>query len=254
MLTLKGDTRFCRGKDSSSARASIAASSSEYSARCPVSALAGLGRPRSGVAGLLTVRYGPKSLVASIGTFASAEVQVLSDCQAARVLQIDPSPFRNMKDISAFFPLNAGGSQTLEGKERMARSATYDAGHSQLSWMRRVEWADVLLTAAAAAGLYVSIRNYFDRLSGIQGEPGTLLVIVACGLLLFGLAVTVTTTSRGVLVTFQWLILLGAVLTALAGWFLMSWTLTVAMVVATGAQILRIALPELTGIRRAARA
>ena len=136
----------------------------------------------------------------------------------------------------------------------MARSATYDARYSQRSWMRRGDWADVLLTAAAAVGLYVSIRNYFDRLSGIQGEPGTLLVIVACGLLLLGLAVTVTATSRGVLVTFQWLILLGAVLTALAGWFLMSWTLTVAMVVATGAQILRMALSDLTGVRRAARA
>ena len=47
-------------------------------------------------------------------------------------------------------------------------------------------WPDYLLTAAAAVGLFVSIHDWFDRMSGIQKEPGTMLVIVACGLILAG--------------------------------------------------------------------
>lgn len=105
--------------------------------------------------------------------------------------------------------------------------------------LRGVRWADAILLLAAAVGLFVSMWNWFDRHSGIQGEPGTMLVIVACGLILFGLAVTVSTASRGVYRLFQWLILLGTVLTAIAAWFLMSWILMWAMVVATVAQIVR---------------
>lgn len=133
----------------------------------------------------------------------------------------------------------------------MVRSATYDP-HGQGSWIRDLGWADALLTAAATGGLYVSIWNYFDRLSGISNEPGTLLVIIACGLILTGLAVTVSTSSRGLQRVFHWLILLGTVLTALAGWFLMSWTLTGAMVLAAIAQIFRMAAPNGRDARLAA--
>ena len=103
-----------------------------------------------------------------------------------------------------------------------------------------VAWPDWLLTAAAAVGLFASIQAWFDWRSGIQGEPGTLLVIAACALILFGLAVTLMVGRDGIRRLFQWLILLGTVLTALAAWFLMSWVLLGAMIIATLAQILRL--------------
>ena len=103
-------------------------------------------------------------------------------------------------------------------------------------------WPDYLLTAAAAVGLFVSIHDWFDRMSGIQKEPGTMLVIVACGLILAGLWVVLVTPRRWVRRLFEGLILLGAVLTGIAAWFLMSWWLLGAMVVATLAQLIRLAL------------
>lgn len=107
------------------------------------------------------------------------------------------------------------------------------------SRVRSVAWSDWLLTAAAAVGLFASIQAWFDWRSGIQGEPGTLLVIAACALILFGLAVTAMVDRGGIRRLFQWLILLGAVLTALAAWFLMSWVLLGSMIVAALAQIVR---------------
>lgn len=40
-----------------------------------------------------------------------------------------------------------------------------------------------LILLAALAGLAVSVFNYFDRQSGIAGEPGTILVIVSTAIL-----------------------------------------------------------------------
>lgn len=40
-----------------------------------------------------------------------------------------------------------------------------------------------LIVVAAAAGLVVSIANYFNPQSGIAGEPGTILVIASTALL-----------------------------------------------------------------------
>lgn len=105
----------------------------------------------------------------------------------------------------------------------------------------REVWPEVVLMLAAAIGLFAAMHAYFDRSSGIQGEPGTLLVIIACALILFGLAVTAATDAGTVRRVFQWLIIVGAVLTALAAWFLMSWVLMVAMIVAAVAQIVRMA-------------
>ncbi|MET4632337.1 MULTISPECIES: hypothetical protein [Kaistia] len=41
-----------------------------------------------------------------------------------------------------------------------------------------------LMALAALAGLAVSIANYFNRDSGIAGEPGTLLVIASTAIML----------------------------------------------------------------------
>lgn len=141
---------------------------------------------------------------------------------------------------------------TAQRVQPMHQSAASDLQRQRPSMLGRFHWPDVVLALAAAVGLFASISDYFDRLSGIQHEPGTLLVIAACGLILLGLAVVLTTTSRAVMLVFQWLILLGTTLTAIAGWFLMSWILTGAMVVATIAQVIRMAAPESTGIRASA--
>lgn len=107
-----------------------------------------------------------------------------------------------------------------------------------------VDWLAALIAAAATVGLFAAISSWFDPASGIQGEAGTMLVLVASVLILVGLVVVTVTRARGVRRLFDWLILLGAVLTALAAWFLMSWVLMGAMIVAALVQIARLARPR----------
>lgn len=126
----------------------------------------------------------------------------------------------------------------------MTLSDTAGARWQAATRLRAVGWPDWLLTAAAAVGLFAAIQAWFDWRSGIQGEPGTLLVIAACALILFGLAVTTMLDRGWVRRLFQGLILIGAVLTALAAWFLMAWVVMGAMIVATLTQIARIARPR----------
>lgn len=102
-----------------------------------------------------------------------------------------------------------------------------------------VSWVDWLLLLAAGVALFAAIQAWFDWRSGIQGEPGTMLVIVASALLLFGQGVTDVVRRGWIRRLFQGLILLGAILTALAAWFLMNWVVTAAMIVAALAQVFR---------------
>lgn len=106
------------------------------------------------------------------------------------------------------------------------------------------DWLAAIVAVATTVGLVTGIWSWFHAASGIQGEPGTLLVMVACVLILVGLLVVLLTGSRGIRVLFDWLILIGAALTALAAWFLMSWVLMGAMIVAAVVQAIRLARPR----------
>lgn len=91
-----------------------------------------------------------------------------------------------------------------------------------------------LMIVAALIGLGISIFNYFDPQSGIEGEPGTILVIVASAILA-GAAWLLTgrklrrSFARGFFTTG---LLVGIAGTAFAGYMLHSQALVIAMIAA----------------------
>ena len=77
-----------------------------------------------------------------------------------------------------------------------------------------------ILVASSAAGLALSVFNYFEDI-GIGGTAGALLVIVSTALLLAASLFTLfVPAARWLLVTLDVLILLGILGTALAAYFL----------------------------------
>ena len=54
-----------------------------------------------------------------------------------------------------------------------------------------------LMALAALAGLAVSVANFFNRDSGIAGEPGTILVIVSTAILLIAALVLARASRLG---------------------------------------------------------
>jgi hypothetical protein len=88
-----------------------------------------------------------------------------------------------------------------------------------------------LIALSAAAGLAVSIFNYFSRTSGIDGSGGALLVIASCAaILLAALLLALRSGIRdGLNITLLSLIFLGILGTALAAYLLASTWLQVLM-------------------------
>lgn len=102
--------------------------------------------------------------------------------------------------------------------------------------------AALVLAAAAGAGLVAAIWGY-TVFTGTAGTGGALLVVASSALilgagLLLGLA---RDLPRWVHVTFDSLLLLGILCTALAGWLLLNWALVAAMIAALGAELYRLA-------------
>jgi len=96
----------------------------------------------------------------------------------------------------------------------------------------RYRMGGVVVFAGALAGLIIALFNYFTPLTGVTGTAGAALVIIACAII--GLAAVILPlisgrTGRNVL---RLLLLLGALLTGVAGWFLHEWPLIAAMIVA----------------------
>jgi hypothetical protein len=91
-----------------------------------------------------------------------------------------------------------------------------------------------LMIAAALVGLAVSAYNYFDPQSGIEGEPGTILVIVASAILAISawLLTGHKLRSRFARGFFTTGLLIGIAGTAFAGYMLHSQVLVIAMIVA----------------------
>lgn len=54
-----------------------------------------------------------------------------------------------------------------------------------------------LMALAALAGLAVSVANFFNRDSGIAGEPGTILVIVSTAILLIAALILARASRLG---------------------------------------------------------
>ena len=54
-----------------------------------------------------------------------------------------------------------------------------------------------LMALAALAGLAVSVANFFNRDSGIAGEPGTILVIVSTAILLIAALILARASHLG---------------------------------------------------------
>ncbi|QPM92282.1 hypothetical protein [Pseudooceanicola algae] len=89
----------------------------------------------------------------------------------------------------------------------------------------------IVIVAGALGGLAVSIYNYATPLTGVEGTFGAGLVILACVLLILG-AFVIQFSPPGILRgIFRFLVGLGAVLTALAAYFLHEWWLIVAMAI-----------------------
>ncbi|WP_420963330.1 hypothetical protein [Brucella sp. IR073] len=97
--------------------------------------------------------------------------------------------------------------------------------------MRRATSATGLIALGGAAGLIISLMAYTSRSSGIDGSGGALLVILSCtAILLAALALTIWATRRswwtGLL---YFLLILGILGTAFAGYMLDSLPLVLAM-------------------------
>ena len=91
-----------------------------------------------------------------------------------------------------------------------------------------------LMILAALAGLGVSIFNYFDPQSGIAGEPGTILVIVATAILVIAAWLLTGSKLRGRFARgfFTTGLLIGIAGTAFAAYLLHSQALVILMGVA----------------------
>ncbi|PYE85263.1 hypothetical protein [Phyllobacterium leguminum] len=97
--------------------------------------------------------------------------------------------------------------------------------------MSRASSATGLIALGGAAGLIISLIAYTSRSSGIDGAGGTLLVIFSCAaILLAALALTLWDTRRNWWTgTLIFLLLLGILGTAFAGYMLESQWLVLAM-------------------------
>ena len=100
-----------------------------------------------------------------------------------------------------------------------------------------------LLLAAAAAGLALSIFNYFWTGNGIHGSGGALLVVISSLAMVLAAAALlfVHGMSRSLRVTLLVLILLDILGTGLAAYMLEAYWLTVAMAAALAGMIIHVA-------------
>ncbi|TYC55771.1 hypothetical protein FMN50_12140 [Rhodobacterales bacterium] len=102
----------------------------------------------------------------------------------------------------------------------------------------------ILMLAGSLAGLVITLYNYFAPLTGVTGTFGAGLVIVAC-VLLTGAGALMFVSRHGVLLgILRSLSVLGAVLTALAGYFLHEWWLIAAMAIVLVGLVADMALPD----------
>lgn len=106
------------------------------------------------------------------------------------------------------------------------------------------------LSVVFAAGAFViSLRLYLGPLTGVEGTPGPLLAALGSGavaLLLLYVAVFPYGAGQG---PASVLALLAALLTAIAGWFLLSWPIVIAMILAI--LCLMVALARIPSERKA---
>jgi hypothetical protein len=106
---------------------------------------------------------------------------------------------------------------------------------------RRSDYGAWLIVVASIVGLAVSVYNYNSSGSGISGTPGAMLVIVSSVLLLFaGFILGRDMGGFGLRVVLGTLCFLGILGTALAGYFLESNTLVVAMAICLFGWLIRL--------------
>lgn len=67
-----------------------------------------------------------------------------------------------------------------------------------------------IMALAALGGLAVSIANYFNRDSGIAGEPGTILVVVSTAILLIASVILARATHLGAFL--RWFLVIGCLI------------------------------------------
>ncbi|MCA1336982.1 hypothetical protein [Pseudooceanicola marinus] len=107
----------------------------------------------------------------------------------------------------------------------------------------------VLMLAGGLAGGIISAYAYFTPLTGVSGTPGALLVILSSVLIFLASLIVALVGSRAWRNVLRVLLVLGIVLTGIAGLFLLQPMLTAAMAVALVGWIIDCAQPA-----RAARA
>jgi quinoprotein glucose dehydrogenase len=86
---------------------------------------------------------------------------------------------------------------------------------------RRTRWAYALVAAPAALGVVLGGLAYFGADTGVDGTGGALLALIGAVAVTVAALVSMMPLARGLRLTLNVLLVLGAILTALAAWMLM---------------------------------
>jgi quinoprotein glucose dehydrogenase len=95
---------------------------------------------------------------------------------------------------------------------------------------RGTRWAYALVAAPAALGVVLGGLAYFGADTGVDGTVGALLAFIGAVAVTVAALIAMAPLPRGVRVTLNILLVLGAILTALAAWMLMQPLFAAAMV------------------------
>jgi quinoprotein glucose dehydrogenase len=109
---------------------------------------------------------------------------------------------------------------------------------------RPTRWPYALVAAFAAAGSILAALAYFGTASGVDGTTGALLGLLGALAVTIAALVCLAELPRGVTITLDVLLLLGAVLTAFAAWMLMQYLFAAAMVLSLLALVAAISMPR----------
>lgn len=106
------------------------------------------------------------------------------------------------------------------------------------------KWPHALAAAFAGAGAVLGATAYFRAESGVDGTTGALLALSGSLAVAIAALVCLAQLPRGVYVTLNVLLLLGALLTAVAAWMLMQYLFAGAMALSFLALVAAVSIPE----------
>jgi quinoprotein glucose dehydrogenase len=101
-----------------------------------------------------------------------------------------------------------------------------------------------LVAAFAAAGLILAALAYFGTATGVDGTTGALLALLGSLAVTVAALVCLARLPRGVNITLDVLLLVGALLTAFAAWMLMQYLFAAAMVLSFLTLVAAISMPR----------